>query len=432
MRIEVVPVTGLPEIVPGNDLASLIAEHASLRDGDVVVVAQKIVSKAEGRVVHIDPARRVEERARIVGEESARVLARRGDTVIAQTRHGFVCANAGVDASNMPPDQLALLPLDPDGSARALREALRARTGATVGVVISDTFGRPWRIGQTNVALGVAGIHAVRDHRGEKDVFGTELEATIIALADEIAGAAEIVMGKSEGIPVAIVRGLEGSSGEGTARELIRSAEEDFFPAGGVETLEARRSVRRFDDRDVPENVIARAVGAALTAPVPHGSRVPRPWRFVWLRSRGARADFLDRLRDTWMHDLEMGGTPSDEITRRVARSDAILGDAPVLLACFVSLAGVDPYPDERRARAEREMFIAATGAAIQNLMVAFAAQAVGSCWLSSSLFAPDVARDVVGFGPEWQPVGCVAAGYAADTPTQRKPIDPSGSLDIR
>jgi coenzyme F420-0:L-glutamate ligase/coenzyme F420-1:gamma-L-glutamate ligase len=432
MRIEVIPVPGMPEVAEGDDLAALIAEHAALRDGDVIVVAQKIVSKAEGRVVPIDETDRVEERARVVRQETARVVARRGDTVIAETHHGFVCANAGVDASNMPPDRLALLPLDPDGSARLLRDALRTRTGASVGVVVSDTFGRPWRIGQTNIALGAAGIRALRDHRGEKDAFGMELEATIIAVADEIAGAAELVMGKSDGIPVAIVRGLEDAAGDGTARDIIRVPEEDMFPAGAVETLELRRSVRAFADRPVPETVIERAVAAAITAPAPHGSRRARPWRFVWLRSTRARATFLDALRTEWRADMERDGADEATIARRVTRSDALLGDSPVLLACFVSLDGADGYPDARRARAERDMFVASAGAAIQNLMVALSAQAVGSCWVSSSLFAPEAARRAAGLGDGWDAVGCVAAGYPRERPPQRDPIDPSDSLDIR
>ena len=224
MRIEVIPVTGLPEIVEGDDLAELISSHTELRDGDVVVVAQKIVSKSEGRIVEIDPEHPLEERAKAVIQETARVVARRGDIVISQTHHGFVCANAGVDASNVPPDRLALLPMDPDGSAERLRAAL----ARNIGVVISDTFGRAWRIGQTNVALGVAGIQAVRDHRGEKDSFGMELEATIIAIADEIAGAAELVLGKTRGVPAAIVRGLD-VAGDGSARDLVMSAERDLF-----------------------------------------------------------------------------------------------------------------------------------------------------------------------------------------------------------
>lgn len=428
MRIEVIPVTGLPEIAEGDDLAELISSHADLRDGDVIVVAQKIVSKAEGRVIEIDPAHSRSERAKAVADETTRVVARRGDIVISQTRHGFVCANAGVDASNVPPDRLALLPLDPDGSAERLRAALRRN----VGVVISDTFGRAWRIGQTNVALGAAGIKAVRDHRGEKDSFGMELEATIIAIADEIAGAAELVMGKSDGIPVAIVRGLEGAEGDGTARELIRVPEEDLFAVAGVEVVEARRSVRTFDERPVPNEVVARAVEAAGTAPAPHGSRGARPWRFVWLKSGRARPPLLEALRKTWRTDLAADRTPDETITRRIRRSDEILERAPVLIACFVSLAAADTYPDERRARAERDMFVAAGGAAVQNLMVALAAQSVGSCWISSSLFAPGVAARTLGLGPGWQALGCVAAGYASDPPAARRKAGSQDLLDIR
>jgi coenzyme F420-0:L-glutamate ligase/coenzyme F420-1:gamma-L-glutamate ligase len=431
LKLEVLPVIGLPEISEGDDLASLVLSHSEIHDGDVVVVAQKIVSKAEGRMIEIDPADPKVERARVVAAETTRVVARRGDIVISETHHGFVCANAGVDASNVPPGTLALLPLDPDGSAERLRVSLQ-NAGIRAGVVISDTFGRPWRVGQTNVALGVAGIRAVRDHRGEKDSFGMELEATIIAIADEIAGAAELVMGKSDGIPVAIVRGIEGAAGEGSARELIRPPEEDLFSAAGVDVVEMRRSVRVFAQRPVPDEVVARAIEAAGTAPAPHGSRGARPWRFVWLKSEGARPPLLHALRETWRADLASDGTDEQTIVRRLAKSDEILTTAPVLIACFVSLAGADAYEDERRARAERDMFIAAGGAAVQNLMVALAAQAVGSCWISSSLFAPDVAARAIGLGSEWQALGCVAAGYAQVPPAPRFPTDSQEILDIR
>jgi len=431
LKLEVIPVMGLPEISEGDDLASLLLSHAEVHDGDVVVVAQKIVSKAEGRMIEIGPADPEVERARVVAAETARVVARRGDIVISQTHHGFVCANAGVDASNVPPGTLALLPLDPDGSAERLRASL-LDGGIHAGVVISDTFGRPWRVGQTNVALGVAGVRAVRDHRGEKDSFGMELEATIIAIADEIAGAAELVMGKSDAIPVAIVRGIEGAEGEGNARELIRPAQEDLFFAAGVDVVEMRRSVRTFAERPVPDEVVARAIEAAGTAPAPHGSRRARPWRFVWLKSSEARPPLLDALREAWRADLISDGADEETIARRLAKSDEILATAPVLVACFVSLAGTDDYSDARRARAERDMFIAAGGAAVQNLMVALAAQAVGSCWISSSLFAPDVAARALGLGSEWQALGCVAAGYAQTPPATRFPTDSQEILDIR
>jgi coenzyme F420-0:L-glutamate ligase/coenzyme F420-1:gamma-L-glutamate ligase len=234
MTLSILPVPGIPEIAEGDDLAAILAARASLEDGDVVVVTQKIVSKAEGRLVEIDPTQRDAERARIVASETRRVVARRGPILIAETATGLVCANAGVDGSNLPPDRLALLPLDPDASAERLREGLSRLTGARVAVIVSDTFGRPWRMGQTDVAIGVAGMAPLRDHRGEKDTFGNVLEATLIAVADEIAAAAELVMGKSDGVPVAIVRGLD-AGGEGSARELVRPAEEDLFPRGVME-----------------------------------------------------------------------------------------------------------------------------------------------------------------------------------------------------
>jgi dehydro coenzyme F420 reductase / coenzyme F420-0:L-glutamate ligase / coenzyme F420-1:gamma-L-glutamate ligase len=432
MRFEVLSVDGLPEIEPGTDLATLIADRSTVRDGDVVVVTSKIVSKAEGRVVEVDPAERASARRAWAEREATRVVARRDELIITETAHGFVCANSGVDGSNLPPDRLALLPLDPDGSAARLRAGLKAR-GADVAVVISDTFGRAWRGGQTNVAIGVAGLKPFRDYRGDKDVFGSLMEATLIAVADEIAAAAEIVMGKTEGVPVAIVRGLPGDAfGDGTGKELLRPAEEDLFRTGTLEGLEARRSVRMFAGRAVERPAIERAVAAAATAPAPHGSRAERPWRFVWLRNETPRTRFLSAMETAWRKDLQSDRAQPDVIEHRIERSRRLLGEAPVLLACFVSLAGADRYPDAARLLAEREMFITAAGAATQNLMLALAAQGLGSCWLSTSIFCSDDAAAALGLGPEWQAVGCVIAGYPASAPPLREALDPSPFLDVR
>lgn len=225
MTLQVIPITGLPEISPGDDLAELIAERVPTPfvDGDVLVVTQKVVSKAEDRLV---PAT---ERRDAIERESVRTLRVAGDMPIAETRHGFICANAGVDASNVPNDRLALLPVDPDASARRIRARLERATGTSMGVVVSDTFGRAWRLGQTNVAIGIAGIEPFIDHRGQHDSFGNELHATRICLADEIAGAAELVMGKTAHICAAIVRGSNARMGRGTAAEIVRSPSEDLF-----------------------------------------------------------------------------------------------------------------------------------------------------------------------------------------------------------
>jgi coenzyme F420-0:L-glutamate ligase / coenzyme F420-1:gamma-L-glutamate ligase len=239
--IQILPVEGLPEIGAGDDLAALIAEAAALEDGDVVCIAHKVVSKAEGQVARLDaiePSKRARElagrdgdprRIELVLRESARVLRTRPPLVIAETRHGFVCASAGVDASNAPePDMVVLLPVDPDGSAFRLRAALEERTGRSLGVVITDTFGRAWRVGIANVAIGAAGIEVLSDLRGRRDPVGYELSSTVIAVADEIAAAAELAMGKTERVPVAIVRGLDVAGG-GTAHELVMPPEDDLF-----------------------------------------------------------------------------------------------------------------------------------------------------------------------------------------------------------
>ena len=245
-EIRVLPLTGLPELEEGDDLAALLAEAGTrsggLEEGDVVVVAQKVVSKAEGRIVRLDevvPSRLAVELAgddgdprqvEVILRESAEVVRSRPPLVIARTRHGFVCASAGVDASNAKgPGTVILLPLDPDASAAALRDRLAELTGIAPGVIVSDSFGRAWRQGTTDIALGVAGIVAVRDLRGTRDGRGYELRSTMIAVADEIAGAAELVMGKDNGVPAAIVRGVE-APGDGRAADLVMPRERDLFP----------------------------------------------------------------------------------------------------------------------------------------------------------------------------------------------------------
>jgi coenzyme F420-0:L-glutamate ligase/coenzyme F420-1:gamma-L-glutamate ligase len=235
-RLEVFPVLGIPEVQPGDDLAGQITAAAAagdgtaLLDGDVVVVTQKVVSKAEGKLERIDPDDPRGHKA-IVERESVRILRRRGDLIISETRHGFVCANAGVDLSNVEDGFAALLPDDADRSARRLRDGIRARAGVDVAVIVSDTFGRPWRRGLTDVAIGCAGIGAVVDLRGTTDSMGRELQVTEVAVVDELAAAADLVMGKAIGAAAAVVRGVDRAwFRQGEVRgELIRHPDEDLF-----------------------------------------------------------------------------------------------------------------------------------------------------------------------------------------------------------
>ena len=246
-ELRIVGLGGLPDVKPGDDIAALVGEAAErqgtpLAAGDVLIVTQKIVSKAEGRVValaEVEPgaeALRLAEAtekdprlAELILRESRRIVRQAGPVLITETRHGFVCANAGIDASNVGQGLVSLLPEDPDRSAAGIRAALRERTGLEVAVIISDTFGRPWREGHTNVAVGIAGMEPFVDYVGQRDPYGQELRVSTLAVADELAGAAELVMGKLSGVPVAIVRGYEYPRGRGTARDMVRPPERDLF-----------------------------------------------------------------------------------------------------------------------------------------------------------------------------------------------------------
>lgn len=438
-ELRILPVTGLPEFRPGDDLAEQIARCAPwLADGDVLVVTSKIVAKVEGRIVEapLDPEERDTVRRGLIDQEAVRVLARKGRTLITENKLGIVQAASGVDGSNVEQGELVLLPTDPDASAKALRAALAQRLGVTVAVVVTDTMGRAWRNGQTDAAIGAAGLRVLHDYAGAVDGQGNELFVTQVAVADELAAAADLVKGKLGGVPVAVVRGLPIIDDGSAAADLLRGGTDDLFWLGTAEAIERgrreaillRRSIRQFSDAPVDPERIRSAVSIALTAPAPHHTR---PVRFVWLRTPQLRTRLLEAMARKWRADLTADGLPPERIERRVARG-RILFDAPEVIIPFCVPDGAHDYPDERRRADERTMFTVAVGAAVQGLLVALATEGIGSCWIGSTIFAPEVTREVLGLAEDWSPLGAVAIGHPLEELAPRQaPGAGSGLVEL-
>ncbi len=425
--VTIIPLPTQRRFADGDDLAAALLDAAeaagiSLRDGDIVCVASKVVALVEGRTVALDGDPATARRA-LARQQAAAIVADDERVLVTRTHHGFVVANAGIDTSNVGVATALLLPDDADASAASLRDTLRERTSRRVGVVVTDTFGRPWRLGQTDVAIGIAGAPALRDERGGHDLDGTALEVTLAAVGDEIAGAADLVRAKASAAPFVLVRGIDGAT-PGTARDLVRPAHEDLFAHGGATAVEtavaARRTIRHFTDRAVPEHALHAAVRAAATAPAPHHTR---PWRFVRLQQT-TRRRLLDAMAADWHADLASDGADDATIRRRIERSDAVLRTAPELLVPFVVLDGQHHYDDERRSTAERDLFLLSGGAAIQNAQVVLAGHGLGAAWMSSTAFCAPTVRSVLQLDDSWQPLGMLAVGWPATSPPPRGPGD--------
>jgi coenzyme F420-0:L-glutamate ligase / coenzyme F420-1:gamma-L-glutamate ligase len=365
----VVPLAGMPEVRAGDDLAHLLLEAVGragleLADGDVLAVTSKVVAKAEGRTVPLsdDPAARERVLAETVAAETARVVARRGRLVIAETRTGLVGANALVDASNAGGDQLVLLPADPDASAARLRAAIEELDGHDVAVVVTDTLGRPWRLGQTDVAVGLAGMGALEDWRGRADGDGRQLEVTEVAVADEVAAAADLVKGKASRVPAALLRGVPRPNGDGTARDLVRPPTDDLFrTAGTAEDLLGfleGGAAEPVGKGPVDPSVLDRAVAVAATVPIPGGRRL---------------------------------------------RVVPVPGEDANLLACCVGPAGVEEAGIELAA-----------GGAIRTLVLALHALGVAAQFQAATPAARNALAAALGLEPGWEPLGLLAAGQPA------------------
>lgn len=430
---------GVPLVKPGDDLADVVLEGLStsgetLRDGDVLVIAQKIVSKAENRLVQLATvtpspeagrlAREVNKDPRLVElilRESTEVVRHRRDVLIVAHRLGFVIANAGVDQSNVEHgahDATALLlPENPDATCRQLRNALRGRTGAEVAVIINDSHGRAFRNGTVGVAIGASGLTALADLRGTPDLYGRRLQSTEVALADEIASAASLLMGQAgEGRPIVLARGIAHPRGDGVAADLLRPKKIDLFRAppepGPTAAPGRRRSIRRYTKAPVPDDIIKRVLEAAIEAPSAHNRQ---PWRFAVLKGAAGKHRLAEAMARRLREDRSRDGDPSELIEQDVARSISRITGAPLAILVCLTMEDMDVYPDARRAGAEHQMAVQGTAMAMQNLLLAAHTAGLGAAIMCAPLFCPEAVRAALGLPAAWEPQALITMGFPAD-----------------
>lgn len=433
----------------GDDLATIILEALAasnevLRDGDILVIAQKIVSKSENRVARLDdvtPSPRAEQLAREVNKDArvvelilrelTEVVRHRRDVLVVAHRLGLVMANAGIDQSNVGQqagdEAVLLLPENPDETCASLRETLRALTGTSVGVIINDSHGRAFRSGAVGVAIGASGVAALVDLRGAPDLDGRRLRSTEVGLADEMAAAASLLMGQAdEGRPIVLIRGVHGSLGHGTAADLIREKKNDLFRTVSgldfIEMLGARSSVRRFASTPVPDPVIQRLLEAAISAPSAHNRQ---PWRFAVIKTAGAKRRLAQAMAERLREDRNRDGDLVDLIEADAARSIARITGAPLVLAVCLTMRDMDHYPDPRRGAAEHQMAVQGTAMAMQNLLLAANAIDLGASIMCAPLFCPDSVRNALALPADWQPQALITLGFPASAgrPKQRRSL---------
>lgn len=446
-----VALEGIPLVSAGDDLSSIIlrglkTSGQELRSGDVLVIAQKIVSKSQGRLVRLDqvsPSPEATQLALEVGkdprvvqlilDESRAVVRKRPGVLIVEHRLGFILANAGIDFSNVDQssggDEFALLlPEHPDATCDQLRQRLKETTGADVGVIINDSHGRAFRNGTVGVAIGVSGIDAVADLRGRHDLFRRPLQSSEIGTADELASAASLLMGQAgEGRPIVLISGLSLPVTDGNARQLVRSRQIDLFrgdDSGGWETVAvSRRTIRRYRPDPVPQDVIDKMIRIAVCAPSAHNRQ---PWRFVILKEPAERERLARAMGDRLREDRLRDGDAADVVQADYERSVSRIVSAPLAILVCATVDDMDTYPDERRSAAERQMAVQSTAMAMQNLLLSAHAEGLGTSIMCAPLFCPDTVRSSLHLQTTWEPQALITLGYPAGQPKpfKRRPIE--------
>ena len=449
-RINMIGIEDIPLIKTGDDLPLIILnalkhKNLTLENGDILVIAQTIVSKSLGRIrnlVDIKPSQRAieiyekmvpltresglpiksPELIQAILEESKQVL-KAEHVMVVETHHGFVCANAGIDQSNVGgKDLIALLPLDSDKEAEKIRDSLQKLTGKKIAIIISDSFGRAFRIGAVGVALGVSGLNPILDKRGEKDLFGKELQSTIIGQIDNLASSAQLIMGEAdEGLPIVIIRGYNFNIDDNASiKQILRKEELDLF-RGGKDTksfedlLRSRRSYKfEFSDRKVDKALIEESIELARWAPSAHNSQF---WRYIIMEQGKSRENLIKKMNNKLRNDLLRDGKSEDFIRRKIEKTKTSFLGSPFLILLCLDTIELEKYSDSERERNEYLMGVQSVSASATYLILAFEIKGLASCWYCAPLFAKDIIKDELNLPNSFIPMAFFTVGYSTKDP---------------
>ena len=456
-RINLIGLKDIPLIKSGDNIPQIILKSLKqsglfLQDGDVIVIAQSLISKSTGRIANLDeitPSKEALELYEIIAPKADKLglpqkdpkliqlildeskeIVKAEHVIITETNHGFICADAGIDKSNIEGDgMVTLLPKDPDFQAKKIRKSLKEKTDKDIAVIISDSFGRSFRVGAVGVAIGVSGIDPVLDMRGAKDLFGYELQTTIIGQVDSLASAAQLIMGEAnEGFPAVLIRGYKFNSNENaTIKTILREKEIDIFRTSERNdvkaVLKSRRSYRfPFIDKKVERDVIEECIEIARWAPSAHNGQF---WRYIILEKRGIRNELILKMNEKLKNDLRRDGISEEHIIQKVNNTKSNFLEAPVLILLCLDITELEKYPDNERSLNETILGIQSISSSATYLLLAFEIMKLAACWYCAPLFAKDIIKETLNLPEEFLPMAFFSVGYPSRSvsPPPRKDL---------
>jgi len=456
-EIKIIGLNGIPLIKTGDNISDIIIKglednKITLEDGDIIVIAQTIISKSRGRIINLKNIQPSKEAFKIfeklkpktkehgiplkspeliqtILNESNQIL-KVEHVIITETIHGFVCANAGIDKSNVEGEyNVALLPKDSDEDAQIIRKDLKEKTNKEVAIIISDSFGRPFRIGAVGVAVGVAGIPSILDRRGEKDLFGYELQSTIVGQIDNLASAAQLIMGEAnEGIPIIIIKGYSFNKSEkASINSIIRQKEIDLFRKKDdlINILKRRRSYKlEFEDREVDYGIIKECIDVARWAPNAHNNQC---WRYIILeKNNEIRKNLIEHMNNKLIEDLKNDQKSEKYIEKKINKTKTNFLGAPYLVLLCLDTTDLEEYPDEDRNQKEFLMGVQSISASITSFLLILEMKNLAACWYCAPLFAEKIVKKELNLPDSFIPMAFITIGYPKRTviPPSRKEVN--------